>query len=288
MTAFGGGKTAEAAFDQNLVAPCGRVNFQVALATLAFLRPAVYGWSTLSSRFSSRSPFQQAFGPIDIRWHRRGRRPIIKGRQDPSCVSIGVRFRWGTGMFQTKCWATGAALVVSVTWCRVSAAATLHVPGDFATIQACIDAAVSGVDECIVAPGTYHETINFLGKAIALRSSGGAQVTIIDATGLDRRVAECTSGEAPDTVLQGFTLTGGRASRIIGGAGMYNLNSSPKILVPFLERSYRFAFARSLTVAARKNCIPVTPHGRNPNDFFGNGTRLHLFRQPDKDSQRLW
>ena len=33
---------------------------------------------------------------------------------------------------------------------------TLNVPGDLATIQECIDAAVSGVDECVVAPGVYN------------------------------------------------------------------------------------------------------------------------------------
>ena len=53
-------------------------------------------------------------------------------------------------MSQTRCWATAAAAVVSIGWVGVSTAATLNVPGDFATIQACIDAAVSGVDECVV------------------------------------------------------------------------------------------------------------------------------------------
>jgi len=111
-------------------------------------------------------------------------------------------------------------------------AATLHVPGDFATIQACIDAAVSGVDECVVAPGTYHETINFLGKAITLRSSGGADVTTMDATGLNSSVVTCASGEGPGSILDGLTITGGTGT-LIGtrryGGGMYNFYSSPRV-----------------------------------------------------------
>jgi len=52
----------------------------------------------------------------------------------------------------------------------VANAVVINVRGDQPTIQAGIDAAVNG-DEVVVAPGTYVETINFLGKAITLRSS---------------------------------------------------------------------------------------------------------------------
>jgi len=99
----------------------------------------------------------------------------------------------------------------------------------FCSIQRGIDASVSG-DEVVVAPGTYNETINFHGKAITLRSADGLDVTIIDATGLNDRVVQCTSGEGPDTVIQGFTLTGGWAPEHPGGGGVYNLNSSPVII----------------------------------------------------------
>jgi hypothetical protein len=124
----------------------------------------------------------------------------------------------------------GTAFVGTVR--STTVAATLHVPRDFATIQACIDAAVSGVDECVVAPGTYHETINFLGKAIAVRGSGGAGATTIDAAGIGGSVATCFSGEGPDTVLDGFTITGGTGTNDGGhtyGGGMLNYDSSPTI-----------------------------------------------------------
>jgi len=128
-------------------------------------------------------------------------------------------------MPQTTRWAT-AAIAVSTGMPGVATAATVNVPGDFATIQACIDAAVSGVDECVVAPGTYHETIDFFGKAITLRSSGGADVTTIDATGIGGSVVTCASGEGPGTVLDGFTITGGTGAT---GGGMHNDHSSPSV-----------------------------------------------------------
>ncbi len=98
----------------------------------------------------------------------------------------------------------------------------INVPADQPTIQAGIDAASDG-DEVVVAPGTYNEVINFNGKAIELHSSDGANVTIIDGIGLNARVVECVGGEGSDTVLDGFTITG-------GDGGIVCANSSPAIL----------------------------------------------------------
>ena len=128
-------------------------------------------------------------------------------------------------------------LLAAVTALTVSTAqaATIHVdagncpgPGDgskadpYCSIQTAIDNAVD-TDEIIVAPGTYLEAINFLGKAVWLHTSGGPDVTTINAqqTGT---VVTCSSGEGPGTVLDGFTITGGNAGF---GGGMYNDGSSP-------------------------------------------------------------
>ena len=80
-------------------------------------------------------------------------------------------------------------------------------------------------DEVVVAPGTYFETINFLGKAITVRSSAGRDVTTTDAQ-LAGTVVTCTSGEGLDTVLDGFTITGGLAHF---GGGMKNFKSSTMV-----------------------------------------------------------
>ena len=86
---------------------------------------------------------------------------------------------------------------------------TIHVPGDYATIQEAINASYNGV-EIVVAPDTYHETISFGGRQITLRSSDGPATTIIDAQNNDRAVY-FNSGEQRGSVLEGFTITGGGA-----------------------------------------------------------------------------
>jgi hypothetical protein len=96
----------------------------------------------------------------------------------------------------------------------------------YCSIQTAIDNAVD-TDEIVVAPGTYFETINFLGKAVWLHSSDGPGVTIIDGHFSDRHVVTCRSGEGPETVLDGFTVTRGFPE--VGG-GMYNSNSSPTVI----------------------------------------------------------
>ena len=102
---------------------------------------------------------------------------------------------------------------------------TIHVPGDYPTIQAAILAALEG-DEIIVAPGTYNEAIFFNGHNITLRSESGPEVTTIDASGLNNSVVRIILGEGPATVLQGFTITDGDADN---GGGIYCDGSDPTI-----------------------------------------------------------
>ncbi|MFH1107765.1 MAG: S8 family serine peptidase [Planctomycetota bacterium] len=104
--------------------------------------------------------------------------------------------------------------------CRI-----LNVPQDYGLIQEAIYAARDG-DEIIVAPGTYLEAIDFQGKSIVLRSSHGSDFTTIDGTGFQTSVVTCAYGEDRETVLNGFTLTGGDAAT---GGGMYNACSNPKV-----------------------------------------------------------
>ena len=108
----------------------------------------------------------------------------------------------------------------------------------FCLIQDCIDAATDG-DECVVAPGTYFETINFLGKAITLSSTDPSDpavvaATVIDATGLGQvSVVSCNTNEGSNTILDGFTITGGTGTEDDFGnrfcGGMYNSSSSPTV-----------------------------------------------------------
>ncbi len=92
-------------------------------------------------------------------------------------------------------------------------AETLRVTSDHNTIQKAIDAASDG-DTILVDPDFNYENIDFLGKAITLKSTDGPEVTTIDGSFLTRgrdfgSVVSFTSGEGPDSVLDGFTITGG-------------------------------------------------------------------------------
>ena len=109
-----------------------------------------------------------------------------------------------------------------------SLAATINVPADYTTIQDAVDAA-SGGDVILVAPGTYtgtgDEVVSTDGKAITIKASGTPEETIIDGEGA-RRVVYCSSGEGPDTIIEGFTITGGSNSY---GGGIYCSSSNPTI-----------------------------------------------------------
>ncbi|MEW5796952.1 MAG: lectin-like protein [Candidatus Zixiibacteriota bacterium] len=84
---------------------------------------------------------------------------------------------------------------------------TLFVPEEYPTIQSAIDAATHG-DRVLVGPGTYVESINFLGKNITVRGADGPLTTTIT----NERTVDLVTfnhGETRGAVLEGFTLRGG-------------------------------------------------------------------------------
>ncbi|HUS84372.1 MAG TPA: hypothetical protein VMX56_04445, partial [Anaerolineales bacterium] len=95
----------------------------------------------------------------------------------------------------------------------------LRVPQDYPRIQAAIDAASDG-DTVLVAPGTYYETIDFLGKAITVESETIPEETIIDAGGAGS-VVTFDSEEGRDSVLRGFLLRGGYGNLVGGGVYLW-------------------------------------------------------------------
>jgi hypothetical protein len=106
------------------------------------------------------------------------------------------------GAFGLGVLGAGSALAQSV----------LQVPSGYPTIQAAIAAAATG-DTVLVAPGTYSENPNYLGKAITVRSSDGAEVTTIQA-GAPGSVVRFQTGEGRSSVLEGFTVKGGTSGGI--------------------------------------------------------------------------
>jgi predicted outer membrane repeat protein len=99
-------------------------------------------------------------------------------------------------------------------FCSACLADELHVPGEYPTIQAAIDAAIDG-DTVIVADGVYTGDGNrdiFLGKDITVRSESGPENTIIDCNGSredpHRAFKFHTTADVRPT-LDGFTITNG-------------------------------------------------------------------------------
>ncbi|MHB9049087.1 MAG: choice-of-anchor Q domain-containing protein, partial [Pirellulales bacterium] len=101
----------------------------------------------------------------------------------------------------------------------------------FDAIQEAIDAAQNG-DTVLVLDGRYaghgNHDIDFLGKAITVRSANGAASTIVDASCPDHthRGFSFHTGEGPGAILQGLTITNGYADN---GGAISIVAASPRI-----------------------------------------------------------
>ena len=127
-------------------------------------------------------------------------------------------------------------LMILVWGCHWLHAATVSVPEEQPTIQAGIEATVDG-DTVLVSSGTYTGTgnvnLDFKGKTITVKSVNGASTAIIDCQNQNIRGVYFHSGETFSSILDGFTITGGKATGVwpnnIGG-GIYCNKSSPTII----------------------------------------------------------
>ncbi len=80
-------------------------------------------------------------------------------------------------------------------------------------------------DTIVVAPGLYHETVDFSGKNVTVRSEDPNDPAVVAATVIDGNVQAVTlaAGETRDCVLAGLTLTG-------ASQGVYCSDSSPTLI----------------------------------------------------------
>jgi hypothetical protein len=136
-----------------------------------------------------------------------------------------------------------------------------HVPGDVPTIQAALDSASTGhtvlVAAGIYSPSTRGESFPLVMKSgVELLSESGANATVLDAEG-GARVLSCVDNTS-DTMIEGFTLTGGSATE---GGGVYCNNASPELLGCLLVGNSATAggglYADSSSGPALTNCTLV-------------------------------
>ncbi|MHC4595332.1 MAG: S8 family serine peptidase, partial [Planctomycetota bacterium] len=88
---------------------------------------------------------------------------------------------------------------------------SLHVPGQYPSIGAAINAAYSHGDKIVVSPGTYSGGYDFMGKAMTIATEHpddpcSVAATIIETSGGPAFIFQ--SGEGPDSIVDGFTIQG--------------------------------------------------------------------------------
>jgi len=99
----------------------------------------------------------------------------------------------------------------------------IHVPSDMPTIRRAILFAVKG-EEIVLAPGTYRESVHFVGVDLTLRSGDPENPDVVASTVLDcgglGSVVYFTGRETEKCAISGLTIRNGRASNgggICGG-----------------------------------------------------------------------
>ena len=178
-----------------------------------------------------------------------GFQPVALGTRGPPQAAENLYSEAGSllgnpdvpGLFSVPLTVTDGAGSQIVAWRTLTVgplptARTLHVPGDASSIQAAIELAGTG-DTVLVAPGTYRENLDFLGKAITVRSSAGPARTVVDG-GQHGSVVRFAHQEPPQAVLQGFALVHGTGDQVtlpyLGsgpmGGGIIVQGASPTIV----------------------------------------------------------
>ncbi len=162
---------------------------------------------------------------------------------------------------------------------------TMHlVPSEYPSIGEALAIALEG-DTILVAPGIYggenNRNLEFRGENVVLISSAGAEQTIIDCEEQGRAFL-LHFGESSQTVIDGFTITGGRATDELTGG-----SRGGGILIHAASPTLRNLVIRDCQVAegygggmAIEECSSIMDGIHFINNevpgFGGNGGGLHM------------
>ncbi len=163
---------------------------------------------------------------------------------------------------------------------------SLSTGGSYLGIQAAIDAAPNG---CTIAvrPGTFRECVDFKGKAITLRGVGGAEVTTINAGG-GLHVVTFANAEGANSILDGFTITGGNATGVglpnDSGAGILCNGTQPVIRNCIITNNYAAGQGGGIFMAIISYLLPMSPVLQNclihHNSAKNGGGLTSVYSQP--------
>ena len=174
--------------------------------------------------------------------------------------------------------ALAVALIVAAA--GAGRAAIVNVPGDQPTIQLGITAAAPS-DTVLIAPGTFEEAIDFLGKAIVV---GSLYLTTGDPAYVDSTVLRgnagmfgplvtMDSGEDSLSVLAGLTLTNGSA---LTGAGVYCRDSAPRISDCIFVANVAQNFGGGIYGSSADPIVEGCRFEDNEAGFSGGGICVHF------------
>ena len=174
--------------------------------------------------------------------------------------------------------ATSSPAVAQILY-RADGGSILNVPAQYATIQAAVDAAFVG-DTVLVANGTYtgagNYNIDFGGKDLTVKSSGGAANCIIDCQGntqVSTHGFYLHSGETAASRIEGFTIKNAYASYITSnnpnGGGIYIADTNPVVANCVLTGNVSVTGGGGMYGGTAINCIFWGNHIPLP---YGYGT----------------
>jgi len=158
--------------------------------------------------------------------------------------------------------------------------ATIHIPADYSSIQAGIDASSDG-DIVLVDPGTYYEHLNPNGKNITLCSnffttgnSSFITSTVIDGSNTGR-IITIDQGENSSCYIVGFSIQNGNTTTEAGltyGGGIFILDSSPQILNCIIQNNFANGYGGGLAIhglSSNAKVMHCTIQNNSANGYGG-------------------